>query len=92
MKTEWSEEFFTEEKGAFEKIAPNTWIQRRDVIQTEDGYKCISRKISSDVYENLKDTLYTPAQELSSNDNIDIMDSIADVYILLNDILNKIGG
>lgn len=90
MKTDWTEEYFSSEPKTFVKLNDSVYLQRRNIRlrekredESEDidpSYICESRKISKDVYEALMDTLYTPSQEELSGNQLDTMESIADLY------------
>lgn len=74
----------------FVKIGHSTWLQRRNIIKMEateedpnPGYECESRKISDDIYQNFMNALNGPSHEEIINDQIDIMEAIADIYIIL---------
>ena len=70
MKTEWQKEKCASLPEEFQRIAPNVYLQRRNIRKadlTEDGkdggYECDCRRISLDVYEALQEELYSPAYE-----------------------------
>ena len=90
MTTEWTKERFSNEPIMFVKIGPSTWLQRRNITKLEStendpnpGYECESRKISDDIYQSFMNTLNGPSHEEIVNDQIDIMEAIADIYMIL---------
>lgn len=69
MKTQWTQELTPTYPAQFEQIDSTTYLQRKDVEVhkledgTEDGYTCMSRKISDDVYEALQEEYASPTYQ-----------------------------
>ena len=68
------------------------YLQRRNIVKRDPdpefpdidpGYKCESRTIPKELYEELVDTLNTPANEQLKADQLDMMEAIADIYTIL---------
>lgn len=53
MENIWIKESLSREPLEFEKLNASTYIQRRNITKTEDGYTCDTRKITVDEYEEI---------------------------------------
>lgn len=99
MKTAWEVEYCGSTKPEqFQKLDPdgNSYMQRKNIeeVTETDGegntytsYKCMSRFISKDVYEEFMDALDTPTQialmeqfKVSDENTLAIMSAIAEIY------------
>jgi hypothetical protein len=84
MNTEWHEEICSDYPQEFEQLNPDSYIQRRNVIDSGQGYICESRIISKKVYDDYVNNLASPSH-IANNDNMTIiMEAIADIYELIN--------
>lgn len=64
MKTKWEDELCSSLPAQFEQLNADTWLQRKDIHkESQGGYKCKVRYISSDVYENILDAYDSPAYQ-----------------------------
>lgn len=71
MKTEWKQELTSEEPSIFQKLNPTTYMQRKNIIKTENGYSCESRKISKEIYGELQDQATLIAQIVAQTATVD---------------------
>ena len=55
MKSEWRLEKSSTEPERFKQLNGKTYLQRRNVKKSEDGYECESRKISLENYKKIKE-------------------------------------
>lgn len=67
MKTAWTEELCSSKPEQFEQLNAEAWIQRKDIQRApkkedvpDPGFKCMSRMISTDVYEALQEGYESP--------------------------------
>ena len=70
MKSEWRVERSSGKPEQFQQLADDVWIQRRNIRKAADledgsdgGYECESRRISTDVYEDLIEEMQSPTME-----------------------------
>ena len=71
MKTEWKKEHIPSEPSIFQMLNPTTYMQRRNITKTEEGYTCESRKISKDIYDELQDQAAFVSQVVSQTAAVD---------------------
>lgn len=96
---QWKEEILSSSTQEFQKINETTYIQRRNFQKIEDSmgnemYKCQSRFISKELYEDYVNNLNSPSQKdisegldtlaqaqvMSSEESLTIMSAIAELY------------
>lgn len=53
MENLWFKEVLAREPNEFERISPSSYIQRRNITKSEDGYICEFRKITIDEYDEI---------------------------------------
>lgn len=86
MKTNWKEELTSSKPAQFEQLNAETWIQRKDIKRAQKkedvpdpGYKCMSRMISTDVYEALMEEYDAPTYQaiLDQQEQMDLANAEA---------------
>lgn len=100
MSSKWMLEFSTTKPEMFDQINPEQWRQHVDIHEDtriienpdgtttkEEGYSYNTRILTTREYDDLVNTLYTPAQEqnkdmlTNSDDNQTIlMEALAEIY------------
>ena len=104
INSKWFADSLTRVPEQFERLNKNQWIQRRNVVMKTEpvespaegepeemvSYDCEARIISNAEYEELMNTLYTPAQDetvnlmANSDDNQTVlMEALAEIYEML---------
>lgn len=110
MKSQWMPETSLERPEEFVRLNDNEWLQHVDIhestmtVDVPDGeegeteevpcYEFQTRVMDNKAYEELKDTLYTPAQKetvdlmANSDDNQTVlMEALAEIYEMLATLL-----
>ena len=88
MKDKWKLEKCSTKPEQFQQLSSNVWLQRKNIQKEPDeeggGYKCESRRISSEVYEALMEERDSLLMEVLTDGQEVNEDTIA--ALLLNQI------
>ena len=102
MSSRWMPEIYSEIPEEFERINDEQWKQHRnihreiqtlydpeeDVMATEEYvYACETRILSDKEYSELQNTLYTPAQEETTDNQTTLMEALAEIYEMLTALM-----